>query len=829
MCYKKEVHQKTKNINEENITKNENKENKNKKRDQNKNQNKKRDKNENEDKKRDKNKNENTHWTHSKNPTGHHPPPYVKGGDYFNCLNNNEIDIILSKTIKEEKTPAINFYLYRTGKMEKDAFKKVARGYIPLHIYNHWLMGYLIKEENHILVWDSAPSKVVRKTILNIFNQLNWQATFLISPKQLRDSNECGLFAIRAAVRHQAGLTCGSGWLSLAEAREPALAGDITKLRKIFCAPTCGGGSGPEWPLGRPWRSREEGLRYAEALRANARGEEVFFYEDNSGENRDDPIVVEDDEEEDNVDITLRVIEEAQKDTREREQRKKENREKEEKAQQVSVTKQDKRAETGNVQGHVLPQNGHTRTAETGNVQGHVLPQNGHTMKKEEKAPQVSVTKQEERTETGNVQGQVLPQSEHTMTEEEIAESIKTLKEGDKVEVIWLDGDDEITWHGHIVKKTRKRCTVLFDTTDGQVECLLPDDNVDYVRIRNPRHDDAESEDEMERSWSTISTNEEENKTTGVHTAATTTTTAAPAPQTTRRPTPATTTAVTTREHKPGNLWPEWCSTPTEPLLGGETWPVHPRNWFIYAGRPPHVQSLAWSALSEDTRRLHVKWLHRLKAMPISRHEPHIRVCGTHKTSRGSVVRCHSPPKRGGALGRHQRPGDVHEPGGPGREARNGVSEHGKRAGPPTKGDTPEPTTTHPVRGDGGYPRSNQKQHCQSVGHSHVAGGRQAQRYSWFERRGRAVRPNTQQQPTRRSKNNSKTRKGGKTGRNLHNPHNNEPVTGERAGSPHRKKSTGRTNFPSRTEKFTTERTAKGSKGRRRHCKITSIHKKGRH
>ena len=479
--------------------------------------------------------------------------------------------------------------------MEKDTFKKGARGYIPLHIYNHWLMGYLIKGSNQILVWDSAPSKIVKTSLIHIFNRLNWQATFLISPKQQRDSNECGLFAIRAAVRHQAGLACGSGWLSLAGARKPAFSGDIMKLREIFCASTCDGGSGPEWPLGRPWRSREEGLRYAEALRARARGEEPFFYEDNSGENRDDPIVVEDDEEEDNVDITLRVIEEAQKDTREREQRKKENREKEEKAQQVSVTKQDKRAESGNVQGQVLPQNGHTMT---------------------EKAPQVSVTKQEERTETGNVQGQVLPQSEHTMTEEEIAESIKTLKEGDKVEVIWLDGDDEITWHGHIVKKTRKRCTVLFDTTDGQVECLLPDDNVDYVRIRNPRHDDAESEDEMERSWSTISTNEEEHKTTGVHTAATTTTTAAPAPQTTRRPTPATTTAVTTREHKPGNLWPEWCSMPTEPLLGGETWPVHPRNWFIYAGRPPHVQSLAWSALSEDTRRLHVKWLHRLKAMP---------------------------------------------------------------------------------------------------------------------------------------------------------------------------------------------------------------------
>ena len=255
MCYNREVHQKTKNLNEEN-------KNQNKKRDKNENQNKKRDKNENEDKKRDKNKNENTHWTtKSNNPTGHPPltNERIQGGDYNDCLTNTEIDNIITKTITGERTPAINFYLFRTGKMEKDTFKKGARGYIPLHIYNHWLMGYLIKGSNQILVWDSAPSKIVKTSLIHIFNRLNWQATFLISPKQQRDSNECGLFAIRAAVRHLAGLACGSGWLSLAGARKPAFSGDIIKLREIFCASTCDGGSGHEWPLGRPWRSREEG------------------------------------------------------------------------------------------------------------------------------------------------------------------------------------------------------------------------------------------------------------------------------------------------------------------------------------------------------------------------------------------------------------------------------------------------------------------------------------------------------------------------------------------------------------------------------------------
>jgi len=41
-----------------------------------------------------------------------------------------------------------------------------------------------------------------------------------------------------------------------------------------------------------------------------------------------------------------------------------------------------------------------------------------------------------------------------------------------------------------------------------------------------------------------------------------------------------------------------------------------PRNWLIYAAKPPHIQESAWCAKTIATRRDHIRWLQDIKAMP---------------------------------------------------------------------------------------------------------------------------------------------------------------------------------------------------------------------
>ncbi|KAK7199102.1 Phage integrase family [Novymonas esmeraldas] len=52
------------------------------------------------------------------------------------------------------------------------------------------------------------------------------------------------------------------------------------------------------------------------------------------------------------------------------------------------------------------------------------------------------------------------------------------------------------------------------------------------------------------------------------------------------------------------------------PLTGPEEAEVCPRNWFLFAGKPPHISQLAWSMVRPDTRSHHLRWLTRIKCMP---------------------------------------------------------------------------------------------------------------------------------------------------------------------------------------------------------------------
>jgi hypothetical protein len=41
------------------------------------------------------------------------------------------------------------------------------------------------------------------------------------------------------------------------------------------------------------------------------------------------------------------------------------------------------------------------------------------------------------------------------------------------------------------------------------------------------------------------------------------------------------------------------------------------RSWCIHSDRPPHVHRITWAALSEATRKEHIRWLMRIKSAPI--------------------------------------------------------------------------------------------------------------------------------------------------------------------------------------------------------------------
>ena len=40
------------------------------------------------------------------------------------------------------------------------------------------------------------------------------------------------------------------------------------------------------------------------------------------------------------------------------------------------------------------------------------------------------------------------------------------------------------------------------------------------------------------------------------------------------------------------------------------------RRWFIFAAKPPHVSTMAWGQLTQETRQEHIRWLRELKSCP---------------------------------------------------------------------------------------------------------------------------------------------------------------------------------------------------------------------
>ena len=130
----------------------------------------------------------------------------IEGGEWMgdSCISNKEINkVLLDLCPQGDFLNAEEFFLWRTGETstttfrERLATKKRENGrlFIIVHVRHHWLLAVLNVDDS-VTVYDSAPSKVVAQDLAKLATILGWNITYNRSPKQTRDSNECGIFVI---------------------------------------------------------------------------------------------------------------------------------------------------------------------------------------------------------------------------------------------------------------------------------------------------------------------------------------------------------------------------------------------------------------------------------------------------------------------------------------------------------------------------------------------------------------------------------------------------------------------------------------------------------
>ena len=130
----------------------------------------------------------------------------IEGGEWMgdSCISNKEINkVLLDLCPQGDFLNAEEFFLWRTGETstttfrERLATKKRGNGrlFIIVHVRHHWLLAVLNVDDS-VTVYDSAPSKVVAQDLAKLATILGWNITYNRSPKQTRDSNECGIFVI---------------------------------------------------------------------------------------------------------------------------------------------------------------------------------------------------------------------------------------------------------------------------------------------------------------------------------------------------------------------------------------------------------------------------------------------------------------------------------------------------------------------------------------------------------------------------------------------------------------------------------------------------------
>ena len=163
----------------------------------------------------------------------------VTGGDLRDCLSDGEIDNCI-KNIKIWNTlPAKIFYDFSLGTIEVQKLKKMIleknkKGAVLFTVFvrHHWVACIFISERE-ILLFDSAPSFIVRRDIERMFADLGFTNLFFLPcPKQRRYSNECGLFVIVNLLAYRKN---AKKWFGLREANLSSLRSSLDFENFLEC------------------------------------------------------------------------------------------------------------------------------------------------------------------------------------------------------------------------------------------------------------------------------------------------------------------------------------------------------------------------------------------------------------------------------------------------------------------------------------------------------------------------------------------------------------------------------------------------------------------
>ena len=180
------------------------------------------------------------------------------GGDIWDCLSASDIDRVLLTTLPSALS-AFNFFHFRNGALSSSEFLRMidtklithGKAIAPLHIRHHWVLLVCSRSSTQDLlgrIYDSAPSHAVRSDIKKILAPLMHLA-FEVTPRQLRFSNECGVFAVCNALRIHSSLPVSTPPLpttiSLSHARSLLLKPE--QLVAFARSPTYPALSGGDW------------------------------------------------------------------------------------------------------------------------------------------------------------------------------------------------------------------------------------------------------------------------------------------------------------------------------------------------------------------------------------------------------------------------------------------------------------------------------------------------------------------------------------------------------------------------------------------------------
>ena len=142
----------------------------------------------------------------------------IYGGDITHCLNNTEIDRLITAPSSDQSTlvPSALFFRWRLGDISDDhvrasinaAVDARSSGDVAIvaHFRHHWLVlrfsvspyssDDVFCDGRALRVYDSAPSPCVARDLERIARHFGWPVpVFVPCPRQLHGSSECGLFA----------------------------------------------------------------------------------------------------------------------------------------------------------------------------------------------------------------------------------------------------------------------------------------------------------------------------------------------------------------------------------------------------------------------------------------------------------------------------------------------------------------------------------------------------------------------------------------------------------------------------------------------------------